>query len=111
MNAIELVQAITESRPDLALEEHLRLALLVSVQVADRKQLEDPQLLSAQADTVLAKLAASTDQHAAMTDEIDSLAATAPCEFRPEHVWTLVRALRVQSQILNLYLGPTSIPS
>jgi hypothetical protein len=51
------------------------------------------------------KLQAATDQHAAMTSELESLAASDPQHFQPEQIWILIRAIRVQSQILQLYVG------
>jgi hypothetical protein len=54
-------------------------------------------------------LTAKADQHAAMSEEIQNLAATSPCEFQAAHVWTLVRALRIQSQILDMYLGTSPV--
>ena len=45
------------------------------------------------------------DQHAAVACELDQLAATEPCEFEPKHVWTLIRAIKVQSQFVDMLTG------
>jgi hypothetical protein len=51
------------------------------------------------------KLQLATDQHAAMTEELESLARSDPRRFSPEQIWVLIRAIKVQSQILQLYVG------
>ena len=51
------------------------------------------------------KLQAATDQHQAMTEELESLAASDPKKFSPDQIWVLIRAIKVQSQILQLYVG------
>ena len=40
-----------------------------------------------------------------MTEELESLARSDPREFTPEQIWVLIRAIKVQGQILQLYLG------
>ena len=44
-------------------------------------------------------------QHAAMTEELETLARTDPNAFNLEQIWVLIRAIKVQSQILQLYVG------
>ena len=51
------------------------------------------------------RLQAATDQHAAMTQELEDLAQSDPDKFSQEQIWVLIRAIKVQSQILELYLG------
>lgn len=106
MDAQHLVNSIATMRPQDSPEEHLRLALLLSLQNDDLQLLLDPKELERQCSEIAIQLSAATDQHAAVASELDSLATTSPCEFNPEHLWTLVRALKVQSQVLNMYLGP-----
>ena len=55
------------------------------------------------------RLQAATDQHAAMTEELEEVSRRNPDEFTAEHVWILLRAIKVQSQILQLYIGDTGI--
>ena len=43
--------------------------------------------------------------HAAMTEELETLAQSDPHEFTPDQIWVLIRAIKVQGQILQLYLG------
>lgn len=72
------------------------------------ERISDDELFSLSQDVSL-QLGAAGDQHAAVADELDSLAATSPCDFSPAHVFTLVRAIKIQSQVLNLYLGPVEV--
>jgi len=55
------------------------------------------------------RLQGATDQHAAMTEELEALAQTQPQQFSREQIWTLIRAIKVQSQVLQLYVGTTRI--
>ena len=105
MDAQELVNSIAKLRPEYSPAEHLRIALLLSLQYPDLSALDNELELERQCLEITIQLSATSDQHAAVANELDSLAATAPCEFTPDHLWSLVRALKVQSQILNLYLG------
>lgn len=106
MIAQELVNAVADLRPEYTAAQQLRIALLLSLQHDNIENLsKNKEELERQLLNVTIQLSATTDQHAAVSGELDSLASTTPCEFTPEHLWTLVKALKVQSQILNLYLG------
>jgi urease accessory protein UreF len=65
---------------------------------------DDARLASAWQQMDL-RLQAATDQHAAMTEELESLARSDPQRFTADQVWILIRAIKVQSQILQLYVG------
>jgi hypothetical protein len=55
------------------------------------------------------RLRSMDEQHAAVAQELDRLASTTPQEFEPSHVWTLIRAIKIQSQIIDLvYPGTDS---
>ena len=51
------------------------------------------------------RLQAATDQHAAMTEELEQLSGLQPNKFGEAEVWVLIRAIKVQSQILQMYVG------
>ena len=51
------------------------------------------------------RLQAATDQHAAMTEELERLAGSLTGKITAERVRVLLRAVRVQSQLLSLYAG------
>ena len=108
MDAQQLTMKLAELRPDYAPAEQLRIALLLALQNPDLSVFESDVDLERQCQEIGLQLSATSDQHAAVADELDSLASTAPCDFSPNHLWTLVRAIKVQNQIINLYLGPTT---
>jgi hypothetical protein len=53
------------------------------------------------------KLSSMTEQYGAVAKELDSLADTEPCEFDPQHIWTLIRAIKVQSKFVDLLTTTT----
>jgi hypothetical protein len=52
-----------------------------------------------------------TEQYGAVAKELESLADTEPCEFDPQHIWTLIRAIKVQSKFVDLLTTNTLVPS
>ena len=40
-----------------------------------------------------------------MTEELEQLAHSDPKDFSQDQIWVLIRAIKVQSQILQLYVG------
>ena len=80
------------------------MAFLISLRVESLREL-DEATLAAHFEAVTLELEVATEQHAAVSEELDQLADTLPCEFSPDHVWTLVRAIKAQSRFLQIYLG------
>lgn len=105
MDALQLIERLAQLRPDCEPAELLRIGLLLALRHPQLDALEDEAELQRQCDDIAIQLSATADQHSAVADELDGLAAESPCDFSPDHLWTLVRAIKVQSQILNLYLG------
>ena len=44
-----------------------------------------------------------------MTEELELLTQSDPKKFTPDQIWILIRAIKVQSQILQLYIGDTGV--
>jgi hypothetical protein len=88
--------------------ELLRLAFLISLRVENLSELDD-DALAVHFEGVRSDLEIATEQHAAVSEELEHLAETAPCEFSPDHVWTLVRAIKTQGRFLQMYLGPVRV--
>lgn len=105
MNCQELASRIQRLQPEAMPRDVARLCLLLSNNVENLAELADDDRLAAAWQEMGFKLQAATDQHAAMTEELEKLAATCPDQFAMEQVWTLIRAIKVQSQILQLYVG------
>ena len=106
MNCTDLAKRIEEIRPEADARDVARLCLLLSNSAGDIGDLlaEDAKLTSAWKEMDL-RLQAATDQHAAMTEELECLARSDPQKFNPDQIWILIRAIKVQSQILQLYVG------
>lgn len=105
MNCQELAASIQRLQPDADSSDVARLCLLLTNAVDDLAQLEDQQTLSHLWNKVSLQLQSATDQHAAMTMELEELARSDPRQFSPDQIWVLIRAIKVQSQILQLYVG------
>lgn len=105
MNCHELALHIQRLQPEAMPRDVARLCLLLANNVGNLDDLADEHKLSTAWQEMGIRLQAATDQHAAMTEELERLAATCPDQFAMEQVWTLIRAIKVQSQILQLYVG------
>ncbi len=92
-------------QPGAMPREVARLCLLLSNYVGDLRCLDDEERLARAWREMGIRLKAATDQHAAMTEDLEELARTDPSKFSLQQVWVLIRAIRVQSQILQLYVG------
>jgi hypothetical protein len=105
MNCQDLARHIEQMQPEAAPQDVARLCLLLTNEYADLDKLtERGQLQSAWKQTGL-RLQLATDQHAAMTQELEELAQSDPKSVSQEQVWVLIRAIKVQSQILQMYVG------
>ena len=105
MKCQELAAQIEELQPEARASDVARLCLLLCTSVDDTEQLNDVDRLTSAWNEMGLKLQLATDQHAAMTAELESLAASDPKKFQPEQIWVLIRAIKVQSQILQFYVG------
>lgn len=105
MNCHELAQQIEQLQPAASPQDVARLCLLLSNEYSDLEELAAKQTLqSAWKETGL-RLQLATDQHAAMTEELETLAQGDPKSFSQEQIWILIKAIKVQSQILQMYVG------
>lgn len=101
----DLAQEIEALEPNADATEIARLCLLMTNMVDDLDTLRrEGRLTDAWRDASL-RLQMASDQHSAMTGELEDLAKTDPKEFDREQIWVLLRAIKVQSQILQMYIG------
>jgi hypothetical protein len=105
MNCEDLARRIHELEPHASAQDIARLCLLLTTHQADLDRLESPDRLRAAWQETCLKLQFATDQHAAMTQELEELASSDPEKYSHEQVWVLIRAIKVQSQVLQLYVG------
>ena len=105
MNCQELADRIQRLQPQADTRDVARLCLLLANTADDVAALSDEQILTEAWREAGLKLQLATDQHAAMTEELESLARSDPRRFAPEQIWVLIRAIKVQSQVLQMYVG------
>ena len=105
MTCQDLAAHIEQLQPEAMPRDVARLCLLLTNYVDNIEQLQDDQRLSALWQEMGIRLQAATDQHAAMTEELEELSRKSPDQFTMEQIWVLIRAIKVQSQILQLYVG------
>jgi len=105
----ELASRIERLQPQAPPRDVARLCLLLSNHAENLDEFQDDRRLSQAWQEMGMRLQVTTDQHAAMTEELESLARGDPSEFRMEQVWVLIRAIKVQSQILQLYLDQPAL--
>jgi hypothetical protein len=108
MNCQQLAAAIELIEPSAQPRDVARLCLLLINGVDDVEKLASESCLNNAWQEVGLRLQAASDQHAAMTEELERLVRSDPEAFTVEQVWILIRAIRVQSQILQMYLGQTA---
>jgi hypothetical protein len=105
MNCQKLASLIQDLQPAATTQDVARLCLLISNNVDRLHNLDDEKLLRATWNEMGLKLQAATDQHAAMTYELEELANSDPEQFSKDQIWVLIRAIKVQSQVLQMYVG------
>ncbi len=102
---MELAEQIERLQPDASPQDVARLCLLLTNTIEDLPCLRDRRMLRDAWKHTGLQLQVATDQHAAMTEELEALASSNPKEFTQEQIWILIRAIKVQSQILQMYVG------
>ena len=105
MNCQQLASLIENLQPQAPPRDVARLCLLLTNLIENTDDLSDQSRLTEAWSQMGLRLQIATDQHAAMTEELEALANSDPKQFTPDQIWILVRAIKVQSQVLQLYLG------
>jgi hypothetical protein len=101
----DLAARIELMQPTAPPREVARLCLLLTNAMRHELEFGDEEQLARAWQEMSLRLQAATDQHAAMTDELERLAGLTPQQFGAEQVCVLIRAIKVQSQVLQLYVG------
>lgn len=105
MTCQDLARQIQQLEPDASPQDVARLCLLLTNSYPNLAALDTREQFQAAWRDVCLKLQFATDQHAAMTQELEDLAASDPEKYTADQVWVLIRAIKVQSQVLQLYVG------
>ncbi len=109
MTCHDLAERIQQLQPEAMPRDVARLCLLLTNYIDDLEELDDEDRLAEVWQEMGIRLQAATDQHAAMTAELEELSETPPDKFDLENVWVLIRAIKVQSQVLQLYVGQAAL--
>ena len=109
MTCEELAARIQALQPGATPAEVARICLLLTNYVGDLDQLDDEDRLEKAWREMSIRLQAATDQHAAMTAELEELSQTPPDQFTLVEVWGLIRAIKVQGRILQLYIRQPAV--
>lgn len=105
MKCTDLAQRIEQLQPAASPQDVARLCLLLINRCDDIEEFSDKAALQDAWKQTGLRLQQATDQHAAMTTELEELAQSDPKAFSQDQVWVLIRAIKVQSQILQMYVG------
>lgn len=105
----DLAARIERFQPEAVPRDVARLCLLLANHVDDLHDLDDDDRLARAWQEMGIRLQAATDQHAAMTEELEQIAGASPESFTLEQIWVLIRAIKVQSQVLQLYVGQPQV--
>ncbi|MFK8113509.1 MAG: hypothetical protein AB8B91_14990 [Rubripirellula sp.] len=103
MNCHLLAKRLSEIQPELEPVDVARLSLMILAQCDDISQLSDDAVLTSAWKNATFRLDAASDQHAAVAAELDDICSDGPVQFSPDQLWVLLRAVKVQSQVLELY--------
>lgn len=111
MKCTDLAQRIEQLRPGASVREVARLCLLLTNSTRRVEELSDDQTLRDAWREMDLRMRAATDQHAAMTEDLECLDFADLPRITTSELWQLIRTFHVQSQILRLYVGqPASQP-
>lgn len=109
MTCQDLAERLQHLSPSASAKDVARTCMLLVTNQSDLSVLDDDAELQAAWHEAQLKLQFAADQHAAMTAELEALAETDPTKYSREQVWVLIRAIKVQSQMLQLYAGQPAL--
>ncbi|MGD0654209.1 MAG: hypothetical protein ABSA16_07700 [Thermoguttaceae bacterium] len=105
MTCQELAKRIEKLQPEALPREVARLCLLLSNYVDNLDELKDEEHLAQVWKDMMVRLQAVTDQHEAMTADLEKMSRTNPHKLTFNQIMVLIRAIKVQSQVVQLYMG------
>ena len=86
-----LAENVQKLEPNAELQHVARICLLLSNAAESTDDLTDQQKLKNAWREMNLRLQAATDQHAAVTEELETMAQSDPSKFDKEQVWTLMK--------------------
>jgi hypothetical protein len=109
MTCQQLAARIESIDPTLSPSDVARLCLLILNQQLPEEMLETDAGLEKVWKTSVFRLELAADQHAAVSEELAAFGMDGPVGFSPDQLWMLLRAVKVQSQILEMYIDQPSL--
>ena len=109
MSFIAIAKRIQRKIPDADALEVARMCTLMCNSVSDLSTLSDKEKFVEIWDEVNLRLQAVTDQHVAVSEELEALIDSDVHGFSSEQIWVLVQSIKVQNQLLRLYAGDPSL--
>lgn len=103
MSLSNFVLQVEKLLPDEPADRILHVARIIS---SENLQENPSAVRQEQVRIALSRIQSLDEQLAAAARDLDGLAATTPSEFEPAHIWTLIRTIKVQSQMLDLIYHP-----
>ncbi len=105
MKCTDLAGRIEQLRPAASARDVARLCLLLANSSQNIDQLSDDGALADAWHEADLRMRAATDQHAAITEELERLPLSDLSQLTEKEVAQLIRTLKIQSQVLRLYVG------
>jgi len=109
MNCEQLANRLGFFHPQASPTDIARLCLLILNACENEALLRDDEYLRTASRAAGFRLEAAADQHSAMSQELEKLCEDGPVRFSPDQIWTLLRAVKVQSQLLELYTASPAL--
>jgi hypothetical protein len=108
MTCQELAKRIEKLQPEALPRVVARLCLLLSNSVDDIDELKDEERLRQVWEDMMVRLRAVTEQYEAMTAELEKLSGIKSRKLTVNQILVLIRAIKVQSRVVQLYMGQTA---
>lgn len=102
-----ILQAISAELPALEPQLQLAVAMILRQETLGQSGAADTmqdELSGHQIQSAYLRLQSLIDQQSAVAQELDELAAGSPCEFEPNQIWILIRAIKAQSRLVDLII-------
>ncbi len=111
MKCSEIAAKIEEINPVADARDVARICALICNAIPDRNRLADSEFLLKTWEEVNLRLQSATDQHAAVNEELESIATAGATEIVDAQMAVLARSIKIQNQILQFYVGEPPVPS
>lgn len=109
MNCQTLAARISKIDPSMSPVDVARLCLLILMQSPSDATLMDDDAFETLWKQTVFRLEATADQHEAVSRELVAFGEDGPVQFSPDQLWMLMRAVKVQGQVLEMYAGTLAI--